>query len=417
MSDEGMLSPYRALDLTDEKGLLCGKILGDLGADVIMIEHPLGNPARRLGPFHHDIPDSENSLYWFAYDTNKRGITLDIEKADGRKLFKRLVERTDFVIESFKPGYMESLGLGYEELEKINPGIIMTSITPFGPGGPYRDYKESDLVLMSLGGLTYISGEPDRPPPRITYPQAYLLSGAYAAVGSMMAFYYRGMTGEGQYVDVSMQECCEWASYFTPEWWDMAQTNLIRAGMWRVFGPAKMRMVYPCKNGYVSCWILAGPVASRGQKRLVEWMNREGMCPDWLRELDFKAWDIFSLGEATQEFLDGMAQAFTDFFLTKTKEELFEFARESELFLAPMSTAKDLFENPQLKARDFWVEVQHPELGATITYPGAFLKSTVASPSIRRRAPLIGEHNEEIYIGELGLPKETLRLLRGAGVI
>ena len=327
-----MLSLYRVLDLTDEKGLLCGKILGDLGADVIMIEHPEGNPARRLGPFYHDIPDPNMSLYWFALNTNKRGITLDIEQADGRELFERLVTSADFVVTTCAPGYMDSLGLGYEALSQLNPEIIITSITPYGASGPYRDYKESDLVLMSLGGLTYISGESDRPPLRISYPQAYLHSGAYAAVGSMMALYHRGMTGEGQHVDVSMQECCAWASYSTTEWWDMVQTNLRRAGMWRAFGHAKIRVLYPCKNGYVSCWILAGPAASRGQQALVAWMDREGMCPDWLRELDFATWDAFYVD---QEACDNLSAALTHFFLTKTKEELFEFARQSELFFSP----------------------------------------------------------------------------------
>jgi crotonobetainyl-CoA:carnitine CoA-transferase CaiB-like acyl-CoA transferase len=127
-----LLAPYRALDLTDEKGLLCGKTLADMGADVIKVERPGGDPARRIGPFYHDEPDPEKSLYWFACNTNKRGITLNIETTDGQEIFKRLVKTADFVIESFDPGYMSSLGLGYPDLEKINPKIIMVSITPFG---------------------------------------------------------------------------------------------------------------------------------------------------------------------------------------------------------------------------------------------------------------------------------------------
>ncbi|MEE8419571.1 MAG: CoA transferase, partial [Dehalococcoidales bacterium] len=138
---EGMLSPYRVLDLTDEKGLLCGKILGDLGADVIKIERPGGDPARRLGPFYKNEPDPEKSLFWFALNTSKRGITLDIETAGGQEIFKQLVKGADFVIESFSPGYLDKLGLGYPALEKINPGLILVSITPFGQTGPYRDWK------------------------------------------------------------------------------------------------------------------------------------------------------------------------------------------------------------------------------------------------------------------------------------
>ena len=149
-----LLAPYRALDITDEKGLMCGKILADMGADVIKVEKPGGDLARRIGPFYHDDPNPEKSLYWFAYNTNKRGITLDIETSDGQDIFKQLVKTADFVIESFDPGYMSSLGLGYADLEKINPRIIMVSITPFGQSGPYveQGYKVNDMIVWALGG-------------------------------------------------------------------------------------------------------------------------------------------------------------------------------------------------------------------------------------------------------------------------
>ena len=160
----GMLDQYRILDLTDEKGLLCAKLLGDLGADVIKIERPGGDPARNVGPFYHDEPDPEKSLFWFAFNTSKRGIILDIETAEGQGAFKRLVASADFVIESFPPGYMDKLGLGYLALEKINPGIILVSITPFGQTGPYRDYKTSDIVAWAMGGQMYSWGDADRPP-------------------------------------------------------------------------------------------------------------------------------------------------------------------------------------------------------------------------------------------------------------
>ena len=148
-----------ALDLTDEKGFLCGKILADLGADVIKIERPGGDPSRRIGPFWGDIADPEKSLYWFAYNSNKRGITLNIETADGKEIFKKLVKTSDFVIESFPPGYMETLGLGYSTLSNIKDGIILTSITPFGQTGPYRDYQASDIVVMGMAGMLYLTGD------------------------------------------------------------------------------------------------------------------------------------------------------------------------------------------------------------------------------------------------------------------
>ena len=196
---EGMLSPYRVLDLTDEKGLMCGRVMGDLGADVIKIERPGGDAARNLGPFYHDELDPEKSLSWFAFNANKRGITLDIETADGKETFKKLVKTADVVVESFPPGYMENIGLGYSALDKIKPGLILISITPFGQTGPYRDYKISDIVAWAMGGYMLTVGDYDRPPLRIShYAQTFLHAGIQAAQGALMAIYNREMTGEGQ---------------------------------------------------------------------------------------------------------------------------------------------------------------------------------------------------------------------------
>ncbi len=205
----GMLSPYRVLDLTDEKGLFCGKMLGDLGADVIKVEKPGGDSARKIGPFYQDDPNPEKSLFWFAFNTSKRGITLDIEKPEGQEIFRKLIESTDVVVESFPPGYMDKLGFGYSELGKINPGLVMVSITPFGQTGPYRDYRTSDIVAWALGGYLYDFGDDDRPPIRISHhSHAYLHAASEAATGAVMALYYREITGEGQHVDVSIHGVC-----------------------------------------------------------------------------------------------------------------------------------------------------------------------------------------------------------------
>jgi crotonobetainyl-CoA:carnitine CoA-transferase CaiB-like acyl-CoA transferase len=199
MTENTLLAPYRVLDLTDDKGFLCGKILADMGADVIKIEKPGGDLARNIGPFYHDIPDPEKSLSWFCYNINKRGITLDIESVDGKELFKRLVKDAHFVIESFPVGYMEKIGLGYKELEKTNPGIILTSISPFGQTGPYSNYKGSDITCMGMAVVMYLSGDPDRPPVRISSPQAFMCGSADAAAASLVAHYHRQRTGEGQW--------------------------------------------------------------------------------------------------------------------------------------------------------------------------------------------------------------------------
>ena len=169
---ERLLSPYRVLDLTDEKGVVCGRILGDFGANVIKVEKPGGDPCRNIGPFYHDIPHPEKSLFWFAYNANKRGITLNIESVDGKEIFKKLVQSADVVVESFPPRHMDSLGLGYSELSRVNQNIIMTSISPFGQTGPYSEFKGPDLITWSIGGMTQVSGDPDRQPVRVSFPQS-----------------------------------------------------------------------------------------------------------------------------------------------------------------------------------------------------------------------------------------------------
>ena len=165
-----LLAPYRVLDLTDERGLLAGKILADLGADVLQIEPPGGSPARKIGPFHGDDPQPEKSLFWWAYAANKRGITLDLEQKDGQALLEKLVAEADFLIESFTPGYLDGLGLGYQHLAEINPKLVMVSITPFGQDGPYSNYQATDIVGMALGGFMYLTGDEDRAPIRISFP-------------------------------------------------------------------------------------------------------------------------------------------------------------------------------------------------------------------------------------------------------
>jgi benzylsuccinate CoA-transferase BbsE subunit len=409
---EGMLSSYRALDLTDEKGLLCGKILGDLGADVIKIERPGGDPARNLGPFYHDEPDPEKSLFWFALNTSKRGITLNIETTDGQDIFKRLVKSADFVIESFPPGYMEEIGLGYSDLEKINPGVIMVSITPFGQTGPYKDYKISDIVAWAMGGEMAPFGDPDRPPTRISHhSQAYLHAGNDGAQGALTALYHRWNTGEGQQVDVSIHEAVVQCTEHITSGWDLKKT-IQKRGEGGGFGP-HLTQLWPCKDGYVSWFYWGGPMSLRTNVPMVKWMESEGMADDFLKEFD---WSTFGM-DTSQEEMNRIEEPTAKFFLAHTKTELFEGALKNGVQLYPVSTPADMLESPQLAARNFWQEVEHPELGTSITYPGAFANASEAPPRISRRAPLIGEHNQEIYEEELGISKEKLLVLKQAGVI
>ena len=181
-----MLHGYRALDLTAAESQLCGRVLAELGVDVIKIEKPAGDSSRTKGPFYRDLIHPEKSLWWYFLNASKRGITLDLEREDGRELFKKLVAKADFVIESYPPGYMAELGLDYSVLAEINPRIIVTSMTPFGQTGPYKDFKSSELVLMALGVFMYGTGDPDRPPVKPNYPLAGITSSISGACATMV---------------------------------------------------------------------------------------------------------------------------------------------------------------------------------------------------------------------------------------
>ncbi len=407
-----MLSPYRVLDLTDEKGLLCGKIMGDLGADVIKIERPGGDAARSQGPFYQDKPHPERSLFWMALNTSKRGITLNLETADGRELFRRLARKADFIVESFRPGYMESLGLGYFDLEKLNPAVIMVSITPFGQSGPYRDYKGPDLVEWAMGGQMAPYGDPDRPPFRISHhSQAYLHAATDAVQGALFALYHRHKTGQGQFIDVSVQEAVMNCTEHITGTWDIRKA-IMKRGESMPGSRVRTTRLWPCKDGYIAWFYWGGAMSLRTNVPLVKWMESEGMSDDFVSNFD---WAKFGMG-TTQEQVDHIEAVTARFFLAHTKAWLLEGALKNNVQLYPVSTPEDMLASPQLAARNFWTKLEQPELGGTVTYPGSFLATNETPARISRRAPHIGEHNFEIY-GELGLKKEDILMLYQAGVI
>ena len=199
------LNDLRVLDLADEKGLYCAKIFADMGADVIKVEKPGGDSTRDIPPFYQDIPHRERSLYFWQYNNDKKSITLNLEVTEGQQIFKTLVKTADIIIETYPPGYLDSLNLGYEALKKINPALIITSITPFGQTGPYKDYKASDIVGVAMGGLMSTCGYPDGPPIMPYGGQGYHIVANHAAIATLIALYHKDATGSGQHIDVSMQ--------------------------------------------------------------------------------------------------------------------------------------------------------------------------------------------------------------------
>ena len=416
---ESPLNCYRVLDLTDEKGFLCGRILGDFGVDVIKIEPPGGDPSRMIGPFYHDIPDPEKSLYWFAYNANKRGITLNIETAEGQEIFKKLVRTADFVIESCPPGHMNDLGLGYAGLSQIKPAIIMTSVTPFGQDGPWRDYKGSDIALWALSSYMYVTGDEDRPPVWPSFPQSYLHAGLEAAAATLVALHHRQLTGQGQWVDVSAHDALAIVNLQNQQYWNLGRFNPRRAGAFQLLAGVRwpcQRRLWQCRDGFVVFIISSGHMGEAGNRALTELMAGEGLAPECMKRIDWANFDPQG-EELSDEEHDQIMNDLGEFFRRHTKAELYEAAVKNRIVLYPCSTTEDLMSDPQLKARDFWTEVEHPELNASLPYPRPCMAFSGTSCEIRRRAPHIGEHNEEIYLGELGFSREEMVLLKEKGVV
>jgi len=406
-----LLAPYRVLDLSGPLGFLTGKIFGDLGADVIKVEPPGGDRSRRQAPFLKNGNGWRQSLYWLAYNANKRGITLNLEDDKGRDLFCRLAAAADFIIESFSPGARAELGLAYDRLSSQNPGLILVSISPFGGEGPYEDLQGSDLEIMALSGAMSLAGEKDGEPMRVTVPQAPMWVGAEAAMGALTALAYRSTTGLGQQVDVSAQAAVMSALAHAPAFWDLNRVNPERAGVFvtgrSVLG-AKMRVMWPCKDGWINFIIYGGAAGRHTNQQLITWMDEKGLAPDWLKEID---WSTFAVTNITQGEVDRLEAPILKFFAAVSKNEFLEGAIKRQMLGYPVATIADIDLNPQLQARNFWQDVVDGGSGKILKYPGGFAVVNGQRLPIRRAAPTVGEHNEEIYLRELGLsPKEMAQL-------
>lgn len=412
-----LLKPYRVLDLTGSLGFLCGKILGDLGADVIKIEPPGGDPSRRLPPHLRNDGDPPQGLYWLALNVNKRGITLDLQSRAGHSLFLRLAKKADFVLESFPPGTLDKWGLGYGELRKENPGLILVSITPYGQEGPYRNFQGSDLEIMALSGGMSLAGEKDGEPMRVTVPQAPMWVGVEAAMGALTALAYRSVAGQGQHVDVSAQVAVMAALAHAPAFWDLNRINPERAGVYitgRSVQGARMRVFWPCKDGWINFILYGGAAGRFSNRQLVSWMDEKGMAPESLKQID---WDKFEVTSITQTEVDKLEAPIGRFLSTLTKQEFYEGAAQRQILGYPVFTVEDIDKDPQLAARKFWQNIADPASGLTLKYPGGFALLNGERLTIRQPAPCVGQHNHEVYTAELGLSPQEIAKFQANGVI
>ena len=384
---KGALSDYRVLDLTDKRGMLCSRLLADMGARVIRVEKPADNLAQK----HPYQPDN----------LGKRSVTLNLTVRRGQEIFNKLVETADVVVESYPPGYLADLGLDYGELDRINPRLVMASITEFGQDGPYRDYQSCDLVALALGGQINICGEPDMPPLKPFGNQAEYTACLMAAIGILLALRERHTSGRGQYLDVSLEESVAvtldhvLVRYFYQGEIAGRQGSLYWNNAYRIF---------PCRDGDILLSLF------QQWETLVEWIDDEGMAEDLTDEkwLD---------REKRLEGLDHIIGVLERWTKTHTVTELVEKGQLMRFPWAEVASIPGVAENPQLKERNFFIELADPDSGRQFQYPGVPAKLSRSPWLAGSGLPMAGEHNFEIYQRKLGLSEDEIKALIKEGVI
>jgi crotonobetainyl-CoA:carnitine CoA-transferase CaiB-like acyl-CoA transferase len=412
----GPLVGLRVLELADEKGQFCGKLMADLGADVIKIEPPGGQHTRSVGPFFDDIPHRERSLSFWHYNTSKRGITLNLDTPDGREIFRRLVPQADIILETYPPGYLPSQGLGYEELSSLNSRLIMCSLTPFGQTGPWRDYQTADLLQLAAGGQMGCCGYdpedvPDAPPIAPGGGNAWHIGSHFAYIAIMAAVCFRDMTGEGQYIDASIHEACALTTEAAVPTYiytgNVVQRHTGRAAAVEKSDPTQ----FITRDGaWLNTTRSGFNLTPARLRHLAEWMDTYGLAQDLLDEK-------YQSPATIQASVSHIAAALEAFFASIPLEEAWHGGQELGLPWGAIRSMDEIVDDQHLQDRGFFVEVAHPELGRSFVYPGPAALYSHSPWRISRRAPLIGEHNVEIFCDELGLSRADLAVLAESGVV
>jgi len=392
-----VLSPYRVIDLACDRGILCGQILADLGAEVIQVEPREGSAARRQGPFYRDRPGAERSLTWWAYARGKRSVALDLESSADREVLRRLIAGADFLIESEPAGRLDAHGFGDAALDALNPGLVHVSITPFGRDGPKSDWAATDLTLIAAAGLAHLNGEAESPPVRCSIPQAFAHAAADAAVGALIAHFERKRSGRGQHVDVAAQQSLTLATMFRSLDAPLAEAPARRlsGGVYVVgqFIPTRYRL----RDG----WVVLGPafLPSTGHfmKRLLAWALEEGFGDP--RAID-EDWGTF-VARMISGALPPNAFAATDatlsaFFATRSQAEVLEAACKRKLLLAPILDLGEIADSPQLAARGFPTELPLAEADEPVSFPGPFARFARTPIRYRRPPPRLDADGAEL---------------------
>jgi crotonobetainyl-CoA:carnitine CoA-transferase CaiB-like acyl-CoA transferase len=400
------LDGVRVIEFADETAAYCGRLLADLGAEVIKVEPPGGGRLRRARPFvrgHEGDPNA--SLAFWVHNTSKKSVVLDLETDEGRSLARKLALTADIVLEDCPVGYLAERGLGFDTLHAEKPSLVYASVTGFGQDGPNAHWAYSDIVGQAMGGIMTLAGEPADPPNMIYGRQADISASIQAAQGTLMALLYAEATGEGQRVDVSAQEALSMAQETAMQTWDFQKRNRTRTGELGMLPiPLPATGVAKCKDGYVSLYILAP--AGKDLPALVDWMREKGMQGPLddepyrtiVNQLNM-AWltQLMSNPAAAGEILQHLpviTKTILDFFATMSAREAYEEGQRRQLLIGIVSTPKDIAENAQLRARDWFVRIESP-IGGTVEFPGPPYRLS-ETPAVISRPPRLGEHTDEI---------------------
>lgn len=405
---QSALADLRVIELGNfVSAAYAAKLMADLGAEVVKVEPPGGDAARRHGPFPNDVPDTERSGLYIYLNTNKLGVTLDIMQPRGRDLFLRLIEDADVLVENNDPSWLPDLGLGFEALASVNPRLIVTSITPFGQTGPYRDYSAHAINVMAASGQMFRMGHPDRPPLNSPLSRANYMGAYNAASATMVAVLARAMTGRGQHVDISEAQCI--ATFVQHS--DTLLNYMAGAPVQGRSGHRMRRATYPCevmpcKDGHMFFQL----VREDFQNKFFE----EALgTPDWWKD-NPRYHDWVAMG---RDYPDEVTEKVAPWFAARTKKEIWELCREVRVPVHPMQTIKDQLESEHLAERQYLVDVQVPG-GMTVKVPGAPWKLSRTPWALRYpSAPRLGEHNAQVFGARLGVSEAERAALASAGVI
>jgi crotonobetainyl-CoA:carnitine CoA-transferase CaiB-like acyl-CoA transferase len=395
---EGVLSGVKVLDLSEDiAGSFCARLLADYGADALKLEPPGGAALRRMGPFYHDDPHPEKSLFFLVLNLNKKGTTLNLKTSAGQTILKRLAQHVDVIVETYPPGYLASLGLGYDDLRQLNPSLIMTSITPFGQTGPYAGYKGEEIVEYAMSMIMSISGLQGREPLKHGGFQAQYEGGLFAAGATSMALFAQQNTGQGEHVDVSITEC-------------VASTMMATQTIYPFIGGVQARRraegsmfenPMPCRDG----WIIVQAGGGATWEDLANFFE----APELLEP---RFADRAQRAQHSQE----MDQIILGSIKNKGKWELFPRAAQARMLFGIVQTPSELAQCPQLESRNFYREVEHPVMGR-LKVPAELFKFSEAPYQLRLPAPTLGQHNREIYVEGLGYSQQEFCQLRQLNVI